>query len=114
MTGHDQSHRWLLLQKVSTIFQIHSDITKEILLCRYRPKWDKKFRSKNQDEWVKLMELDWTQRFVKVIDNLQTAKTDINFRLKHILTLLNQVFRIVFCMFCMNHRVYWFESLSKF
>ena len=59
--------------------------------CRNRPRWEKDFRSKDQDDMVIRMELDWTQKLIRVIDNLQGSKTDLNFRLKYLLTELNEV-----------------------
>ena len=59
--------------------------------CRIRPKWERSFRSdKTGDEMASQMELDWTEKLVHVLNNLHKTPTDLKFRLKHVLTELNQ------------------------
>ena len=59
--------------------------------CRMRPKWQRSFRSnKTYDEMANQMELDWTEKLVNVLDNLRNTPTSLQFRLKHVLTELNQ------------------------
>ena len=63
--------------------------------CRKRLSWEADFRSKKVDDQIISMERDWTWKFINVVHNLQNAKTDLNFRLKHLLTELNKVSNVI-------------------
>ena len=60
--------------------------------CTRRVNWDPSFVSDDVDEMISSMEVKWTWKLVEIIHNLQKNFTDINFRLKLLLTELNKVF----------------------
>ena len=64
--------------------------------CGRRTKWDPSFAVNPPDEMISSMERMWTWKFLDVIHNLQKSKTDMNYRMKHLLLDLNEV---ILCRF---------------
>ena len=75
-----------------------ASILQENLLefCTREVGWDPDFMSEDRDQMISVIEKRWTKKLTAVIHNLQHSKTDLNFRLKDLLTGLNEVIKISF------------------